>query len=90
MQGFFKVHKIGALGYFESRRDEGQKVAKRQIILKEVGGEFANEYVVTLFGVNAQQEDWGKLVFAELRFLSHETDMAMFQDIFVNEIIRIK
>ena len=67
----------------------GEK-AKCMIRLKEVGGDYADEYQCSLLGDVAQNKfAVGKLVAASLRFATHESNGVYYQDIIANEILPV-
>lgn len=60
------------------------------IRLKELGGEYADEFQCSLLGdIALTRFDIGKLVAVSLRFSKHENNGVIYQDISVNEIIPI-
>lgn len=73
--------------YVPSKKRESGKIAKCMIRLKELGGEYEDEYVCAMFGDLALckvQKD--QLVVASMRFQSHESNGAYYQDIVVTDI----
>lgn len=73
--------------YVPSKKQESGKIAKCMIRLKELGGEYEDEYVCAMFGNLALckfQND--KLVVASMRFQSHESNGAYYQDIVVTDM----
>ena len=73
--------------YVPSRKADKGQVAKSVIRLKELGGEFEDEYVCTLFGNLALCKFVaGDLVAAALRFQSHEVNGQFYQDVVATEI----
>ena len=73
--------------YVPSRKADNGQVAKSVIRLKELGGEFEDEYVCTLFGTLALCKFVaGDLVAAALRFQSHEVNGQFYSDIVATEI----
>ena len=80
------VAQTGAV-YVPSRKADGGQLAKSVIRLKELGGEFEDEYVCTLFGNLALCKFVaGDLVAASLRFQSHEVNGQSYQDVVATEI----
>ena len=80
------VAQTGAV-YVPSKKAENGQVAKSVIKLKELGGEFEDEYVCTLFGNLAMCKFVaGDLVAASLRFQSHEVNGQSYQDVVATEI----
>ena len=73
--------------YVPSKKVEGGQVAISTIRLKELGGEYEDEYVCDMFGNLAEQKyREGQLVLAVLRFRSHESNGSYYQDVVVNDI----
>ena len=73
--------------YVPSKKAENGQVAKSVIKLKELGGEFEDEYVCTLFGnVALCKFVAGDLVAAALRFQTHEVNGQFYSDIVATEI----
>ena len=76
--------------YVPSRKAEGGQVAKSMIRLKELGGDYEDEYICTMFGNLALCKfAVGKTVIASLRFQTHESNGSYFQDVVANDIVRI-
>ena len=65
-------------------------MSKCNIVLKELGGKYENSYVATVLGESAKvrfaQND---LVVAALRFSTREYNGQVYQDIVVNEIVKL-
>ena len=60
------------------------------IVLQELGGKYENSYVATMFGEQARGRFIaGELVAAALRFTTREYNGQMYQDVTVNEIVRL-
>ena len=77
--------------FVPSKKQENGQVAKSMIRLKELGGDYEDEYQCTLFGNLAQCKfAVGKTVVASLRFQTHESNGAWYQDIVANDIQAIK
>ena len=80
------VAQTGAV-YVPSKKAENGQVAKSVIKLKELGGEFEDEYVCATFGNLAQCKFvTGDLVVAALRFQSHESNGVSYHDVVATEI----
>lgn len=76
--------------YIPSKKQEGSQLAKCLIRLKELGGQYENEYLVTLLGNLAScQFAEGELVAAALRFQTHEVNGQFYQDIVANELVKL-
>ena len=73
--------------FVPSKKQENGQVAKSMIRLKELGGDYEDEYQCTLFGNLAQYKfAVGKTVVASLRFQTHESNGSYFQDVVANDI----
>ena len=76
--------------YVPSKKQEGGQLAKCLIRLKELGGQYEDEYLCALFGNLATCKfAEGELVAVALRFQTHETNGQFFQDIVANDIVRL-
>jgi len=63
---------------------------KCNIVLQEIGGKYENSYVATILGEQAKMRfSKDDLVVAALRFSTREYNGQVYQDIVVNEIIKI-
>ena len=73
-----------------SQKAEGGQISKCNVVLIEPGGKYENSYVATILGEQANirfaKDD---LVVASLRFFIREYNGQVYQDIVVNEIIKI-
>jgi len=86
----FKVVTQGTVSYVPSRKVEGGQTAKCVIRLRELGSSYADEYVCTMFGNLAQCVFYeGDVVAASLRFQVHEANGNLYQDIVVNDIVKL-
>ena len=73
-----------------SKKAEGGKLAKCYVRLRELGGQYENEYLCAVFGNLAKCVfHEGDLVVASLRFQTHESNGQYFQDIVANDIVPI-
>ena len=88
----YRVVSQSDVTYVASQKAEGGQLAKCVIRLKEFGGsKFGNEYVCTVFGNLAQCRFYeGDLVAASLRFQVHEVNGAMYQEIVVNDVVKLQ
>ncbi len=85
-----KVMAQGEVTYVPSRKQEGSQLAKCSIRLKELGGDYTDEYMCTMFGNLALCKfEVGEPVVATLRFQTRENNGAFYQDIVASEIIRL-
>lgn len=86
----FRVKSQGQVTFIPSQKVEGGQLAKCVIRLRELGGSYADEYVCTMFGNLAQCEfHEGDVVVASLRFQVHETNGNLYQDVVVNDIVKL-
>ena len=77
--------------FVPSKKQENGQVAKSMIRLKELGGDYEDEYQCAVLGNLAQCTfAVGTTVVAALRFSTHESNGAWYQDIVANEIVKLK
>jgi hypothetical protein len=77
--------------YVPSKKTENGQLAKCMIRLKELGGDYEDEYICVMFGNLALCKfAEGKIVVASLRFQTHESNGSYFQDVVANDIITVK
>ena len=88
-----KILRVVAQGdpaYVPSKRSGNGQLAKCMIRLKELGGDYEDEYICTMFGNLALCKfAEGKTVVASLRFQTHESQGAVFQDVIATEITEV-
>lgn len=85
-----KVVKCGEMFSVKSEKTESGQLNKRNLVLKELGGKYANEYYVSVLGNAASLQFYeNDLVAVNLRFQVREYNDQTFQDITVNEITKI-
>ena len=76
--------------YVQSKKSENGQLAKCYIRLRELGGDYEDEYQVALLGnIALCKFVTGKTVVATLRFSTHEANGAYYQDIVANDIVPI-
>ena len=76
--------------YVPSKKLANGEIAKCMIRLKELGGDYEDEYICAMFGNLAQCKfAVGKTVIASLRFQTHESNGSFFQDVIANDIQNI-
>ena len=76
--------------YVQSKKSENGQLAKSYIRLRELGGDYEDEYQCAILGNLALcRFQPGKTVVASLRFSTHENNGAWYQDIIANEIVEI-
>ena len=90
MKNFFRVIAQSEPFAVQSQKAEGGQISKCNIVLQELGGKFENSYVATILGEQANMRfAKDELVVASLRFSTREYNGQIFQDIVVNQIIKI-
>ena len=73
--------------YVPSKKQENGQLAKSMIRLKELGGDYEDEYICAMFGNLALCKfEKDKIVAASLRFQTHESNGSYFQDVVANEV----
>jgi hypothetical protein len=76
--------------YVASKKQEGGQLAKCYIRLKELGGDYEDEYQCALLGnIALCKYAVGKTVIATLRFSTHENNGVYYQDIVASDIVTI-
>lgn len=76
--------------YVQSKKQEGGQLAKSYVRLKELGGDFTDEYYCAAFGETATQKlEQNELVVVALRFQTHEVNGAIYQDVVAQEILKV-
>ena len=85
-----RVKKCGAMTTVQSEKSETGVLNKRTLVLQELGGKYADSYVVAVLG-NLATIEWaeGELVVANLRFQTREYNGQVFQDIVATDIVKI-
>jgi hypothetical protein len=85
-----KILKVVAQGepiYVPSKKSESGQVAKCMIRLKELGGDYEDEYVCAMFSNLALCKfAVNSVVVATLRFQTHESNGSYYQDVVANDI----
>ena len=74
----------------QSEKNENGVLQKRTLVLQELGGKYANSYVVTALGSLATIE-WAEnqLIAADLRFQTREYNGQAYMDVIANEIVKL-
>ena len=90
VERILKVVRQGEAFGVQSAKADGGQIQKCNIVLKELGGKFENEYVCAMLGNLAMckfcEDD---VVVATLRFSTHEYQGQTFQEILATEIVKI-
>ena len=74
--------------YVQSKKSESGQLAKCYIRLRELGGDYEDEYQCALLGnIALCKYATGKTVVATLRFSTHEANGACYQDIVATDIV---
>ena len=82
MTNFFRITKCGDLFSVKSEKAEGGSLAKRILVLQELGTKHADSLAVSLLGGLAQLEfKEGDVVAASLRFQTRDYNGQTLQDI---------
>lgn len=90
MDKIFKVVSQGDVIDIPSQKTESGRTHKCNIVLQEFGGKYANTYVATLLGNSALCKFFaGEYVIASLRFSAHEHNGQTYQDVVVDDIIKL-
>ena len=85
-----KVVRQGEAFSVQSAKQESGSIQKCNIVLKELGGKFENEYVCAMLGNLATCRFCeGDVVVATLRFSTHEYQGQVFQEILATDIFKI-
>ena len=90
MNNFYRVTAQSETFAVPSQKAEGGQISKCNIVLQELGGKYANSYVATVLGEQARVRfEKDDLVAASLRFSTREYNGQVYQDIVVNEIVKL-
>ena len=86
-----KVVRQGEAFSVPSQKAEGGQTQKCNIVLRELGGsKFENEYACAMLGTLAScRFSDGDVVFATLRFSTHEYQGQAFQEVLATEIVAV-
>ena len=73
--------------YVTSKKSENGQLAKCYLRLRELGGDYENEYLCAMFGNLALCKfETGRTVVASLRFQTHEVNGAYYQDVVATDV----
>ena len=85
-----KVVRQGEAFGVQSAKAESGTIQKCNIVLREIGGKYENEYVCAMLGnLAACRFNEGDVVAATLRFSTHEYQNQVFQEILATDIVKI-
>ena len=75
--------------YVTSRKQDVGQMAKSTLRLREIGGQYGDEYLCTLLGPIAEFQFMpGQIVVAALRFATHEgPNGGLYQDITASDVV---
>ena len=74
----------------QSSKSESGTIQKCNIVLREMGGRFENEYVCAMLGSLAACRFYeGDVVAATLRFSTHEYQNQVFQEVLCTDIVKL-
>jgi hypothetical protein len=74
----------------QSAKAEGGQIQKCNIVLKELGGKFENEYVCAMLGPLAACRFFeGDVVLATLRFSTHDFQGQSYQEVLATDIVKL-
>ena len=91
MSKIFRVVSQGDVIKVPSQKSEFGHTYKSNIVLQEIGGKYANTYVAALLGNSAQCKFYaGDVVAAVLHFAVHEHNGQTYQDVVVDDIVKIR
>ena len=85
-----KVVRQGEAFSVQSQKAETGQIQKCNIVLKELGSKYENEYVCAMLGNLAACRFYeGDVVLATLRFSTHEYQGQTFQEILATDIVKV-
>ena len=85
-----RVVRQGETFSVQSKNSDNGQIQKCNIVLKELGGKFENEYVCAMLGnLAACRFNEGDVVAATLRFSTHEYQGQMLQEILATDIVKL-
>ncbi len=85
-----KVVKCGEMFTVKSEKSENGQLNKRNLVLKELGGKYENEYAVAVLGSAATLQFYeNDMVVVTLRFTTHEYQGQVFQEVLATDIVKI-
>ena len=85
-----RVVRQGETFSVQSSKQESGSIQKCNIVLRELGGKFENEYVCAMLGNLAACRFYeGDVVIATLRFSTHEYQGQTFQEILAADIVKV-
>lgn len=71
-------------------KEDGTQTSKCTLMLQELGGKYENTFAVTVFGNAAQcRYQPGEILYAVLRFQTHEYNGQWYQDTVAKELLPV-
>ena len=91
MKQLFKVVKCGEMYSVRSEKSEGGTLQKRNIVLRELGGKYAQTYAAEVIGNGASAVfDEGEYVFGVLKFHVYEApDGRAYQNVTMADFVKL-
>ena len=87
----YSVVRQGEAFSVQSTKAETGQIQKCNIVLRELGGKFENEFVCAMLGNLAACRFYeGDVVIATLRFSTHEYQGQTFQEVLATDIVKLK
>ena len=84
-----KVVKCGEMFTVKSEKSENGQLNKRNLVLKELGGKYENEYAVAVLGSAATLQFYeNDMVVVTLRFTTHEFQGQVFQEVLATDSVK--
>lgn len=91
MKQIFKVVSQSETITIPSQKTDSGQTYKSTIVLQEFGSKFADAYAATMLGNTAKMRfNDGDIVVAALRFAVHEHNDQVYQDVVVDDIVKLK
>ena len=85
-----KVVKCGEMFTVKSEKSENGQLNKRNLVLKELGGKYENEYAVAVLGSAATLQFYeNDMVVVTLRFSTHEYQGQVFQEVLATDMVKL-
>ena len=85
-----RVVRQGEAFSVQSAKSENGTIQKCNIVLREMGGKYENEYVCAMLGNLAACRFYeGDVVAATLRFSTHEYQNQVFQEVLATDIVKL-
>ena len=86
----FKVLLQTEVLQIDSQKAESGKLPKCTIVLQKFGGKYQDSFSATMFGNNALLRfNTGDIVAANLRFTAREYQNQVYQDVVINDIVKL-